>query len=142
MKNKFTSLLIIATLLAVSDPISAKYTSPGQGTPERKVILDAIRPAVEKDLRAKVIFKVSEIRVSDKWAFLSAEPLDKSQKEIKCESVYDEDHCMMSDGLTITALLQKKSNTWLVYDYAIGATDAWWMSPSNCRLIPKEILGC
>lgn len=135
MKKKLV-LSFIATLLFANCSLAlAKYTSPGQGTPERKVLLDAIRPAVEKEFRMPVVFGVKDIRVSGQWAVVVADPLDKKQKLLTCDRVIKEDSCELDNTLTISAILQNKSGKWSLVEHATG--EALLL---KCHLLPTDMV--
>ena len=50
-------------------PTQSALHEPKPGSKERKAILDALHPLVAKKLRRKVIFQVSQLKVSGGWAF-------------------------------------------------------------------------
>ena len=117
--------MLIAALLAVA----GATTSP----PERKAVLDALRPAVEQRLGSNVEFVVQVIRVEDSWAFVMADPQRKGGKPIDGNRIFGEDFENM-DGLRVDAVLQLKGGRWKVVDYGIGATDVWY-----CDVGPKKL---
>ena len=100
---------------------------------ERKVVLDALRPAIETRLGPNVEFVVTVFRVEDDWAFVIADPQLKGGKPIDGWKVFGDDYGNM-DGLRVDAVLQKRNGRWAVADYAIGATDVWY-----CDVGPKSL---
>jgi len=114
-------------------------TAPGPATSERKAVLDALRPPVEKKLGPDVEFVVALLRVEDDWAFVIADPQRKGGKPIDGWKIFGEDFGNM-DGLRVDAVLQKRNGRWLVADYAIGATDVWYCDVGPRRL--KRDYGC
>lgn len=74
------------------------------GTPERKEILDAIRPRIEKELGEPVIFRVDFIHVGKEWALLQgrARKADDSQFPFGTEIDY------------VTVLLKKAGSGWQI----------------------------
>ena len=120
-------LCAVFVLLANIASAQDKVVSPGQGTPERKLILDALRPKLEAELKTELVFVVSDIRVSADWAFVMAQPQRKDGKKLDGKKIYGESWEHM-DGFTLTAVLRKKANQWTVLEYGIGATDVWWQS--------------
>jgi hypothetical protein len=114
-------LAFIANMAIAQD----KVTSPAQGTPERKVILDALRPKLEAELKAELVFVVSDIRASADWAFVMARPQRKDGKKLDGKKIYGE-HWEHMDGLTLTAVLRKKANQWTLLEHYVGSTDVWW----------------
>ena len=131
------AITLIANIASAQD----KVVSPGQGTPERKVILDALRPKLEAELKTELIFVVSDIRASADWAFVMAQPQRKDGKKLDGKKIYGESWEHM-DGFTLTAVLRKKSNQWTVLEHHIGATDVWWQSYCEQKsALVKQVLG-
>jgi hypothetical protein len=100
---------------------------PPRGSPERAAVLDALRPAVERDLGPPVMFRIERMNVEGAWAFVSAtpmrngEPLDWSRTRFAKLIAQD----AMSDA--ILALLRRgPSGAWRVVEYALGPTDVTW----------------
>lgn len=105
----------------------------GPSAPDRKAVLDALRPKVESRLGANVEFVVHVIRVQKDWAFVMADPQRKGGKPIDGAKIFGEDFENM-DGLRIDAVLQKRAGQWTTVDWAIGATDVWY-----CDVGPKDL---
>ena len=123
--------MLIGSLLA----LAAAATAPA----ERKVVLDALRPAVEAKLGPNVEFVVQVIRVENGWAFVMADPQRKGGKPIDGRRIFGEDFENM-DGLRVDAVLRLKGARWTVVDYGIGATDVWYCDVGPRRL--KRGYGC
>lgn len=119
---KFFLAFAFITNMAIAQD---KVASPAQGTPERKAILDGLRPKLEAELKAELVFVVSDIRASADWAFVMAQPQRKDGKKLDGKKIYGE-HWEHMDGLTLTAVLRKKANQWTVLEHHVGATDVWW----------------
>jgi hypothetical protein len=66
-------LALAATALATSITAQSMHT-PEKGSAERKVILDALRIPVEKDLKQKVVFVADNFNVYGNWAFVGGTP--------------------------------------------------------------------
>jgi hypothetical protein len=106
---------------------------------ERKEVLDALRPAVEKKLGPDVEFVVALLRVEDDWAFVIADPQSKGGKAIDGWKIFGDDFGNM-DGLRVDAVLKRERGRWRVVDHAIGATDVWYCDVGPKRL--KRDYGC
>ena len=102
-------------------------------SPERKAVLDSLRPNVETILGPNVEFVVQVLRVENGWAFVMAEPRRKGGKAIDGNQIFGEDFDNM-DGLRVDAVLRKRNGRWAVADWAIGATDVWY-----CDVGPKSL---
>ena len=119
----------IAVLFIVLVMFAAGAPSP----PERKAVLEALRPKVEAKLGPNVEFVVQVIRVENGWAFVMADPRRWGGKTIDGERIFGEDFENM-DGLRVDAVLHKRNGRWAVADYAFGATDVWY-----CDVGPKSL---
>jgi len=128
------AMILLSPLLAASPVQAAQpaWRSPAAGSPERKQIMDAMRPPFEKSLGAKVIFKVKQLRVTDRHAFVSVEPLkpDGRPHRIVVDAPMD------AYG---EAILQRRGTGWTVLEWNMGATDVWYCE-LTARGVPKSIL--
>jgi hypothetical protein len=115
-------------------------SSPPQGSPERMVILNALRPMVIAEVGAPVEFVVNTIRVLGEWAFVEAHPQRPGGGPIFY--IYTRYQPMVDAGAfddTVTALLRLTPAGWLVYEYDLGATDVVWMEWQPRNLAPTEV---
>jgi murein DD-endopeptidase MepM/ murein hydrolase activator NlpD len=118
--------------VALAQAAETVWRSPGAGSPERKQIMDAMRPPFEKALAGKVVFKVNELRVTATHAFASVAPLRPDGRP----------HRIMVDAPMDAygeAILQRRGTGWTVVDWNIGATDVWYCQ-LTARGVPKSIL--
>jgi len=128
-------MLIAVAVLAfsASTVLAAAFTSPGAGTPQRKAILDALRPAVERQLGVRPIeFVVEEIRVGGGWAFVRVTPRRKGGGAIRNPD-------QEADGVHTEAVLRQVGGRWQVKEFGIGSTDVWWIG--LCRETPAGLMG-
>jgi hypothetical protein len=109
------------------------------GPPQRKAVLDALRPVVEARLGPNVEFVVAVLRVEDGWAFVIADPRRKGGEPIDGWRIFGE-HFGNMDGLRIEAVLQQRRGRWQLIDHGIGATDVWYCDVGPKRL--KRGYGC
>lgn len=137
---KYTIAFIILTI-PISSMASSRITHPGNGSPERKALLDVLRPHVEKEWRRKIVFRVDEINVSSTLAFIQATPVDSLGREYKCEAVFNADECDFVDGMSVIATFRKKSGKWIVSQQGTGGTDVWWCGGglTGYPKIPREL---
>jgi hypothetical protein len=133
------AFILLANIASAED----KVVSPEPGSPERKLILDALRPNVEAELKTEVVFVVLDIKASADWAFVLAQPKKKDGKPLDGKKIYGQRWEHM-DGFTLTAVLRKKSNQWVVLEYMIGATDVWWQSycDRKSEVVKQVLLVC
>ena len=74
LRKTLVSLVVFVLVACAAGVAQERPHTPGQGNPERKAVLDALRAPVEKRLRRKVVFKVDELKVLDGWAFVRGVP--------------------------------------------------------------------
>jgi hypothetical protein len=113
--------------------LASGFTVPPPASSLRKVVLDGLRPVVEKRLGPGVEFKVTVIRVQRDWAFVVADPLRRGGKPIDGHRIFGE-HFDNMDGLRVDAVLRRRGRRWVVVDHGIGATDVWY-----CDVGPRSL---
>lgn len=118
-----------AVLLAAgSIALAQRVESPGAGSPLRKAILDAWRVPVQKSLKGRpVLFKVTTLRVSGDWAFVSGKAIQPNGRPMDYRgTVYQEaiDAGVFDDW--VCGLLKRTNGKWSVKAWALGATDVPW----------------
>jgi hypothetical protein len=127
------SLIIVAPSLLAFEvaqpfstaPIAKNVADAGCHVPaggERRDVLDAMRGAVERDLRQPVKFVVHTIRICGDWAFVVAEPQQPGGKAIDWQSTI----CSGDVSHLVGALSQKGATGWALKDYALCPTDVAW----------------
>ena len=119
-------ILLLAVIAGASLTSAQAQLSrtPAVGSAERKAILDVLRARSERDLKQKVIFEVTLLKVSGDWAAARVTPMrpeggaidysKTSYKELVAEGVFD------GEG---EALLQRKSGNWALVKWRFGASD-------------------
>jgi hypothetical protein len=129
--------ILLALLLTIS--VNAQ-TTPKQGSPERKAIMDAARIPVEKDLKKKVIFKIGHLKVHKDWAFMYAQPLQANGKPMDYKTTkYAEDTEQGAFEDQVCILLRKNKGKWKVVKWNIGATDVVWLDWDKEFKAPSSI---
>jgi hypothetical protein len=106
--------------------------------PERRGVLDAMRGAIERDLRQSVKFVVHIIRVCGDWAFVVAEPQQPAGKPIDWQSTI----CTGDVSHLVGALSQMGSaGSWTLKDYALCPTDVAWEDWPEKYGAPQALFG-
>lgn len=138
LKKSFFSLLIIL-VFAFSVFAQTAYT-PEKGSAERAAILNALRAPVERELKQKIQFAVTNFRVQGNWAFLDGEPQNVSGGKPNYKNTeYGE---AISAGMfdnNFFALLKKNGGKWRVVKYQIGCTDVCYLEWRTQYKAPKAI---
>ena len=127
MRCRLIGVLACLVLGAVTVQAGGKVWTPKAGSDERKMVLDAARVPVERDLGQPVIFKIIHLRVSDGWAFVNGLPMRSDGKPIDySKSIYAED---VKEGLfseEAAVLLARQDAGWRVVTYSVGFGDVVW----------------
>jgi hypothetical protein len=98
---------------------------PAPNSPQRRAILDALRPTIARAMGGPVEFVVTTARVREGWALIVAEPQRPGGGRIDIRRVFPRDWDNM-DGLTVTAILRFRGGRWTLVEHGIGATDVWY----------------
>lgn len=136
--QRVATLVVLMAILTCA--VAQSVLRPGVGTPQRKALLDALRPAVEKDLGLRVKFQVEQIGVLGNWAYVYARPLPLSGKRIdylKTKYKTDVLEGAFEDGAC--ALFKKTSSKWKLVVYTIGGTDAPYQDWAQKYKIPSRL---
>lgn len=87
------------------------FTIPMAGSAERRALMDAMRPDVERAFGAPVEFVVLDLRVSGIHAFAAVKAQRPGGQQIDCGR----------DGCGVRALLRRGSSGWTAVDVALGS---------------------
>jgi hypothetical protein len=151
MRRKMLGLWAMALLFGA--PVSSGLAVGGAAhdvkapDPTRRTLLDALRPAVERDLGQKVIFVVHVLRVEGDWAFADVAARTPGGAPIDFARTRHAERRRegMLDGDTIHALLRRKAGRWAVATFVVGPTDVPWASwheeygaPETLFALPRE----
>jgi hypothetical protein len=107
---------------------------------ERRAILDALRPAIERRLGGPVEFVVRRIGVRNGWALVIADPQRPGGGRIDARRYFSADDLETMDGLTVNGVLRLTNGRWRLVDHAIGPTDVWYCDPALGA--PRALTGC
>lgn len=128
--------------IAVTPLLQAQtFREPPKGSPERAAILDALRPAVEAEMRGSVEFVVTTMRVSPGWAFVQVEPQRPGGGAIDPERTGFRGESDMMDGLTVFALLTFQLGRWNLVDHVVGPTDVAYAIWPDRYGVPPALVG-
>jgi hypothetical protein len=135
--------LAVAAFIAamVSTAFAADIHEPAKGSAERKAILDAIRPAIEAQMRGPVEFQINVMLSDGEWAFVSANPQRPGGREIDMEKTAFAGKSDIMDGLTTYALVRFANGRWNHIDDIIGSTDVAYMAWLELYQVPKAVIG-
>jgi hypothetical protein len=114
---------------------------PAKGSAERKAILDAIRPAIEAQMRGPVEFSINVMLSDGDWAFVGANPQRPGGGEIDPETTAFAGQSDTMDGLTTYALVRYGNGRWNHIDDIVGPTDVAYMSWLVQYQVPKAVIG-
>lgn len=108
--------------------------APRAGSAQRAAIMDAMRPAVEREIGHSVEFVVDTAEVRDGWALVLAQPQRPGGGAIDDSNLTEE-----RDGNTVSAILRFQNGGWSLVDHAIGATDVWYCGLQGP---PRSLTNC
>lgn len=146
------SLMLLPLLLAGPMAAPAMTAAPavvqsaarniGVGDPLRRPILDALRPALQRDLDGQAMqFVVDRLRVQGDWAFYAGSiqqpngrPIDFSQTRYASALKNG-----VFDGPGTYALLRRSAGGWRVVTFVVGPTDVAWLGWSDAHGAPDAL---
>jgi hypothetical protein len=123
--------MMVGVLLVLAGPVLAdsRFSTPKQGSAERKAVLDAARVPVEKDLGQAIVFQVTSLRVTPDWAFVYGVPKRPDGKAIDySKSIYAQDAKDGSFSEEAAVLLARQGAGWRLVTYSVGFGDVVWDS--------------
>ena len=124
--------LAAAVVLLTGPPVrraeaQTAVTTPRAGSAERKSIMEALRFPVSTELKQKVIFVVTKLKVQRGYAFVIAQPQRPDGRKIDySKTQYAEAIKGGAFDDQVIGLLKKRGSQWRVLTYNIGATDVVW----------------
>ena len=127
-RSIFFSILLFAFACVVE---GQSVHTPAKGSTERKLILDALRIPIEKELKQKIVFAAEHFHVAGNWVFVGGDPQSPGggQPNYRGTPYQEAKDADMFDN-NFFALLKKTAGKWKVVHYAIGCTDVcyadWW----------------
>ncbi len=119
---------MIATMMVMAALAGASEI--GVADPQRRVLLDALRPAIERDLMQKVKFVVRTLRRQDRWAFAHVVPQTPAGGAIDFRKTRHAERVEAGifDGPDAYALLEQKDGRWMVRAFVVGPTDVAYLA--------------
>jgi hypothetical protein len=117
----------ISTAATAASPAAARDV--GAADPLRKVLLDTLRPTIERDLsQKKLVFVVRTLRTQGDWAFADVAPRTPAGRPVDFRKTRHAERLRlgMLDDDTVFALLKRSGGRWKVVTFAVGPTDVAW----------------
>jgi hypothetical protein len=134
------TLLVAGLATIVTSPAIAESFTPMTGSPERRALLDAVRPSVEAKIGPPVVFVVHVIHVWGDWAYVQAVPqrpggvpIDWSRTKFKDDFAKD----FMTD--IVMCLLRRNGAHWTVAEFVLGPTDVFWENWVGKYRLPRTL---
>ena len=133
--------ITLAMLTFATPALAEPVRSPAPGSAERKLLLDLVRPHVERDFGTPIEFVVRGLNISGDFAvaLLDAQrpgggriDIDRTPLANQRRRAGAEDH--MVDCCHTEAVLQKVRGRWRVLEAVAGSTDVWY--EDWCRRLP------
>lgn len=111
-------------VIGVEIPSTVRLTPDAS---ERKGILEAARAAVLKETKQRVIFRVTNLRVGDGWAFLAAEPRTPQDRTADWSRLAPDGYEAGAYDPIAFALLRRQGGRWKTLALALGPSDVPWV---------------
>lgn len=117
-----------------------RYWTPQVGDPDRKAILDALRPVVAHATGGPVLFVVDILRTDGHWAYIQGTPQRPGGKPVdwmrtRYANAWAND--AMSD--TVMGLVVRMNGRWSLVDHVIGPTDVHWYGWLDRYGVPESL---
>lgn len=141
MTKFLVAISFIMAVAASTVAFAAEVHEPAKGSTERKAILDAIRPAIEAQMRGPVEFAINIMLSDGEWAFVGTDPQRPGGGAIDPETTAFAGQSDMIDGLTTYALARFANGRWNHVDDIVGPTDVAYMSWLEQYQVPKAVIG-
>jgi hypothetical protein len=115
----------------------------GVGEPTRKILLDALRPVIARDLGQPVRFVVTVLRVQGQWAYAHVVPQTMAGKAIDFSRTRHADRLQagLLDGPDVYALMAKRGERWVVREFVVGPTDVTYAGWPDDYGAPNALFG-
>ena len=121
-------MLGLLLALAAGRGTAQRVHTPAAGSPERRLLMDALRLRMQREINRPMIFEVQRLRVLGGWAFAEVIPRKPDGSPFDYRGTRFEQ--ARRDGVlddASVALLRRTNGAWRVVKLAIGPTDvAWW----------------
>lgn len=119
----------LAGMAAVPGLAEQRFWTPKTGSDERKVVLNAARVPVEKDVGQPVQFRIKTLRVTPDWAFVFGTPQRADGRPIDySKTIYAEDVKAGTFSGEAAVLMARDGAGWRVITYSVGFGDVVWDS--------------
>lgn len=111
------------------------------GDPQRRVLLDTIRPAVEQRVGQPVQFMVDVLRTQGDWAFFAGSVQQPNGRPIDFSrtSYAEQLEEGMFDGPGTYALLRRVGGRWRLVDFVVGPTDVYYLGWPDQFGVPMSL---
>ncbi len=142
MRNRL--ILALGALALAAPAIADPIRTPPAGSTERRQIMDAIRPHIERDTGAPVEFVVRSLRLSGDHGFAALEAQRPGGRRIDIvRTPLGQAHMRggldypMIDCCHAEALLRRTGGRWRVIEAKFGSTDVWYAD--WCPRLPRGL---
>lgn len=116
------ALLLFVLLAPAAGAEKPRLLPPGD--PDRRAVLDELRPVLALSMRGPVEFRVGFVKTLQGWVHARVTPQRPGGAPIDiAETIYAEDASMM-DGLVTDALFRRRGDRWHLIVHVVGPTDA------------------
>jgi hypothetical protein len=138
-------LLMIMTAVAAATSMRApayaqQISQVGKDSPERKLILDVVRAAIERRLGIKIVFVVERMTVFGDWAFTAMHPRNEAGNRIDYRrTLIAKGFDPEQDSDHVGALLRRNGAAWTLVEEALLPTDVYWEEWETKHKLPRAL---
>jgi hypothetical protein len=132
------------TTLAPAAPAPAVQSanrSVPVGDPQRRLLLDVIRPAVQADIGQPVQFVVDTLRTRGDWAFYAGRIQQPTGRPINFARTPYADRLDEGsfDGPATYAVLRRVNGNWRLVEFVVGPTDVAYLGWPEAHGAPMAL---
>jgi hypothetical protein len=141
------TLLLANPVNVVASPASPVVQSGPRpipvGDPQRRVLLDAMRPGLQDAIHQPVQFVVEKLQVEGDWAFFEGSIQQPNGRPIDFSHTAYQERIELGvfDGPSTVALLHRVRGQWTLVDFVVGPTDMGHWGWADQYGAPPELLG-
>lgn len=133
--------LTVLGLLPALPAQAQRVMDVGRNDADRRALMDAIRPVLERETQGPVEFGVRELRRFGDAAFGVLNPQRPGGAAIRWQDTRFGEALRAGafDGGTTYVLWQRQAGGWKVIEFAIGPTDVVWIEWQQRHRLPEAL---
>jgi len=133
---------VLALMLLASPTWAQQRVSDiGRADPDRRALMDALRPMFERETFGPVEFAVRELRRSGVFAYGVVQPQRPGGAPIRWQDTNFRDQLNPHDwyGGRTYVLWRRQAEGWKVAEFAVNPTDVVWIEWERQHSLPRRL---